>query len=59
MVSTNPGVLGNMPDDNELWKYEKVAFMGQVPTMVRGVVNGDFIIPSGLHDGTGIGVSSE
>ena len=59
VISTNPGVLGNMPDDNELWKYEKVAFMGQVPTMVRGVVNaGDFIIPSGLHDGTGIGVSS-
>ena len=49
-----------MPDDNELWKYEKVAFMGQVPTMVKGVVNaGDFIIPSGLHDGTGIGVSSK
>ncbi|MDC2982297.1 hypothetical protein OAZ21_02880, partial [Bacteroidota bacterium] len=59
VVSTNPGVLGNMPDDNELWKYEKVAFMGQVPTMVRGLVNaGDFIIPSGLNDGTGIGVSS-
>jgi len=60
VISTSPVVLGNMPRLDEEWKYEKVAFMGQVPTMVRGKVNsGDFIIPSGLNDGTGIGVSPD
>jgi hypothetical protein len=37
---------------------EKVAFMGQIPVKVRGVVlTGDYILPSELHDGTGIAVS--
>jgi len=34
-----------------------VAFMGQVPVRVRGPVRaGDCIVPSGLEDGTGVGV---
>ena len=34
--------------------------MGQVPVKVRGPVRaGDFIIPSGLNDGTGVAVSPE
>lgn len=58
VISTNPAVLGNMPNASEETRYEKVAFMGQIPVKVRGQVNiGDYILPSGQHDGTGIGVS--
>ncbi len=57
VISTNPAVLGNMPAAGEEDRYEKVAFMGQVPVKVRGQVQvGDYILPSGLNDGTGIGV---
>jgi len=59
-ISTSPIVLGNMPLKEEVNKYEKVAFMGQVPLKVYGAVNfGDYIIPSGLNDGSGIAVSPE
>ncbi|HRF40734.1 MAG TPA: hypothetical protein PK198_18210, partial [Saprospiraceae bacterium] len=40
--------------------FEKVAFMGQIPVKVRGQVNiGDFILPSGFNDGTGMAVSPQ
>lgn len=59
-VSLAPIVLGNAPPEGEEYRYEKVAFMGQVPVKVIGVVNsGDYIIPSGREDGTGIAVSPE
>jgi hypothetical protein len=59
-VSTSPIVVGNMPQENEEHLYEKVAFMGQVPVKVIGPVKeGDYIIPSGLEDGTGLAVSPE
>ena len=58
VISTNPAVLGNMPADGDVSRFEKVAFMGQVPVKVRGQVNvGDYILPSGLNDGTGIAVA--
>ena len=57
-ISTNPAILGNVPPDGNVSNMEKVAFMGQVPVKVRGIVQtGDYILPSGLHDGTGIAVS--
>lgn len=57
-VSTSPIVLGNMPAQGEERRHEKVAFLGQVPVKVTGVVReGDFIIPSGLEDGTCVAVS--
>ncbi len=60
VISTNPAVLGNMPSEAEAERYEKVAFMGQIPVKVRGQVNiGDYILPSGYNDGTGIGVSPQ
>ncbi len=60
VVSTNPAVLGNMQASADVARFEKVAFMGQVPVKVRGQVNiGDYIIPSGLNDGTGIGISPD
>jgi hypothetical protein len=59
-VSRSPIVLGNMPAEGEEHRYEKVSFLGQVPVKVLGIVKqGDYIIPSGLEDGTGMAVSPE
>lgn len=59
-ISTSPIVLGNMQQKGSENNFEKVAFMGQIPVKVTGPVNtGDFIIPSGLNDGTGIAVAPE
>ena len=58
VISTGPVVLGNMPPEDEEYLYEPVAFMGQVLVRVNGPVStGDYILPSGLEDGTGIAVS--
>ena len=58
VVSSAPIVLGNMPQPEDEARYEKIAFLGQVPVKVAGPVRtGDYIIPSGLGDGTGIAVS--
>lgn len=58
VISSNPIVLGNMPDSGNESAYEKIAFMGQVPVKVYGLVNeGDYIIPSGNNDGFGIAVN--
>lgn len=60
VISTNPIVLGNQPEEHLEYRYEKVAFMGQVPVRIRGEVSkGDYILPFGEHDGTGIAVSPE
>jgi hypothetical protein len=57
VVSFKPIVLGNMPQANREKEYEKVAFMGQVPVKVFGKVNiGDYIVPRGYNDGTGIAI---
>jgi hypothetical protein len=59
-ITDKPIVLGNTPDKENQHLYEKVSFLGQVPIKVFGAVQlGDFIIPSGLNDGTGIAVSPE
>ena len=56
VISMAPIVLGNMPKKDE-HLYEKVAFLGQVPIWVRGLVqSGDYLIPSGYEDGTAIAV---
>ena len=58
VISTRPVVLGNMPQDADKKRYEKVAFLGQVPVRVAGKVNkGDYILPSGNHDGFGVAVA--
>ncbi len=60
VISFNPIVLGNMPETGKEADYEKVAFMGQVPVKVFGKVNpGDYIIPGGKNNGTGIAVSPD
>lgn len=59
-ISSAPMVLGNVPEKGKEKDYEKVAFMGQVPVKVKGIVNiGDYIIASGNNDGIGIAVSEE
>lgn len=57
VVSKRPIVIGNAPQPEQQALYEKVAFMGQVPVKVAGKVEvGDYILPSGNHDGVGIAV---
>jgi hypothetical protein len=49
IVSTQPIVLGNMPQPNNEINSEKIAFMGQVPVTVVGtVIPGDYILPNVL-----------
>jgi len=60
VVSTAPGWVGNCPSEEEQNLYEQVAFMGQVPVKVRGKVElGDYIVSSGLDDGTGVAVAPD
>ncbi|MCX5692027.1 MAG: hypothetical protein NTV94_19895, partial [Planctomycetota bacterium] len=57
VVSRAPIVLGNHPT-GDASNYEKVAFMGQVPVLVRGQVSaGDYLVASGLNDGSAMAVS--
>lgn len=57
VVSTQPAVLGNAPQEKFKANFEKIAFLGQVPVKIVGkAVVGDYIVPSGNHDGLGIAV---
>lgn len=59
-VSAAPAVVGNMPEEGREQLFEKVALLGQVRVKVIGPVKeGDYIIPSGLEDGTGLAVSPD
>lgn len=59
VISFKPIVLGNMPPAQEREHYEMVAFLGQVPVKVKGVVKrGDYILASGDGDGLGRAVSA-
>jgi hypothetical protein len=58
VVSTQPIVLGNAPQEKARSGFEKIAFMGQVPVKVAGKVEiGDYILPSGNFDGLGMAVN--
>lgn len=56
IVSTSPSVAAGTPvDPRDAAKGAFVAFLGQVPVRVRGVVRaGDQLVPSGLHDGVAV-----
>jgi hypothetical protein len=59
-ISFSPVVLGNQPAKAKEQLFDKVAFLGQVPVKVYGKVDrGDYILPSGLNDGSGVAVSPE
>ncbi len=54
VISHNPALLGNSPEQGMEHLFEKVCFMGQVPVKVMGTVNvGDYILPSGFGNGFG------
>ncbi len=61
VISMMPIVLGNVPEDSiSEALYEKVGFLGQAPVWVVGKVrSGDYIIPSGHHDGYGLAIAPE
>ena len=57
-ISSTPIVVGNWPGRNETDNHALVAFLGQVPVNVKGVVHkGDFIVSSGEEDGTAVAIS--
>ena len=59
-ISFSPVVLGNQPAKGKESEFDKVAFLGQVPVKVYGKVHrGDYILPSGLNDGSGIAVNPD
>lgn len=54
VISAAPLVLGNRPPDEEVDRFEPVAFLGQVLVKVCGPVKaGDYILASGNDDGIG------
>ena len=58
--STSPSIAGNKPAEKDKSKFELIAFLGQVPVQVRGPVRaGDYLLPSGQHDGTAIAVAPD
>ncbi|HEX9659760.1 MAG TPA: hypothetical protein VGA18_05635, partial [Rhodothermales bacterium] len=60
VITDRSAVLGNMPDPENEHLFERVAFVGQVPVKIRGPVSsGDFVLPSGLHDGVARAVAPE
>jgi hypothetical protein len=60
VVSTAPIVSGNYPGEHQESQYVQIAFVGQVPVKVRGRVDaGDYIVPSGREDGSGVAVAPE
>ncbi|MDQ7029822.1 MAG: hypothetical protein Q9O62_08615 [Ardenticatenia bacterium] len=61
VVSGEAIVAGNAPMDEKVREnYALVAFVGQVWVRVRGPVRvGDYILPSGKEDGTGIAVAPQ
>lgn len=55
VVSHNPIVLGNSPEDDKKNLGNNIAFMGQVPVKVMGpVASGDYIIGNKLTPGYGV-----
>jgi hypothetical protein len=58
IISTAPIVAGNAPPADQRDGWGLAAFVGQVPVRIRGPVSaGDYIVASGLEDGTGIAVA--
>jgi hypothetical protein len=59
VVTDRPAVLGNKPSNEETSDgFLPVSFVGQVPVKVIGPVeSGDFLIPSGLDDGSAVALS--
>jgi hypothetical protein len=60
VVTDRAIVVGNHAANQDHQPAQTVALVGQVPTRVRGAVQaGDYIVPSGLNDGTGVAIAPE
>ncbi len=60
VITGRPVVVGNAPPAAQAHLFEDVAFIGQVPVLVRGAVAaGDYIVPSGFGDGIGVAIAPE
>ncbi|MEM6379637.1 MAG: hypothetical protein AAF705_15650, partial [Bacteroidota bacterium] len=60
VISSNPIVVGNTPPSGQESAQERVAMLGQVLVSVIGAVqSGDYILPSGNHDGLAIAVNPD
>ncbi len=60
VISTRPIVLGNLPKEGTEGNYRVVAFLGQVPVKVTGLVQlGDYILPDGNNAGIGKAIHPE
>jgi hypothetical protein len=60
VISTNPIVTGNLPEENKESHFEKVGFLGQLPIRTVGIVKeGDYIIASGNNDGLALAISPD
>jgi hypothetical protein len=60
VISSTPAVVGNTPPNDQIDRFRKVAFIGQVPVKVLGAVQaGDYVVPSGRHDGIGVALAPE
>ncbi len=58
VVSHNPIVLGNTPENNKVHLGQNIAFMGQVPVKVTGPVRtGDYIVADPNIPGYGVAKS--
>lgn len=58
VVSLQPAVMGNVPDQADAYKGNSVAFIGQIPVKIIGpVASGDYIVPHEGLSGYGQAVS--
>jgi hypothetical protein len=58
VISRRMIVAGSRPPVKDLLRYDTVAFSGRVPVRLRGSYSaGDFVVPSGLSDGTAVAKS--
>jgi len=56
-ISSNPIVLGNIPEAGKDPLGNKVAFMGQIPVKIMGpVASGDYIVANGNIPGYGVAI---
>lgn len=57
-VSERPIVLGNTPQEGKEYLGNNIAFMGQIPVKVMGIVNaGDYIVGKGIAKGYGVAIN--
>lgn len=60
VISRAPAVVGNQPAAEDLERFDRVAFIGQVPVLTRGPARiGDYLVASGDNDGAAVAVAPD